>query len=214
MVKQWEIYFPNCIESPTSPNIFIQCGDIFQTPTDCIVSPANSFGFMDGGLDKFIKRNLGGDKLQKRLQSLIKQQKPNQELLVGEALLVECPDYWKIPFMIAAPTMRVPMILKDTVNVYLATKAAFVLFKNERNVLRDACGGNFRRNITTISICGMGTGIGQVPYDVCAKQMRQAYDDVFLKKNEFPETWGEAQDRHQLLFNNDCMRDLQFEKPE
>lgn len=47
MTKAWETEF-----SPYA-NIKVSCGDIFTgaPAADSIVSPANSFGFMDGGID-------------------------------------------------------------------------------------------------------------------------------------------------------------------
>ena len=84
--------------------------------------------------------------------------------------------------------MRVPLLLTDTVNVYLATRAIFLLLKNEPR-------------INTVTISGLGTGVGRVPYNICAKQMRQAYDDVILGLYKSPETWEETKSRHNnLLF--------------
>jgi hypothetical protein len=44
-------------------------GDICRVECDAIVSPANSFGFMDGGLDLALSLRFGWD-LQERLQTL------------------------------------------------------------------------------------------------------------------------------------------------
>jgi len=186
MYNQWNLQFKDC------KDVITHCGDFFSLKTDCVVSPANSFGYMDGGLDMVISRKLGWQ-VQEKLQKQI-QEKYFGELLVGQAELVET-DLAEIPFCISAPTMRVPQILKDTVNVYLASKAIFYLLKKENR-------------IKTVTISGLGTGVGQVPYDVCAKQMKQAYTDIWLNEYVFPNTWHEAQTNHQLLYSNDY-RDLQ-----
>ena len=78
----------------------------------------------------------------------------------------------------------------------MLTKAIFSLLKKESRI-----------KIVTIS--GLGTGVGQVPYDVCAKQMKQAYNDIWLGKLIFPNTWYEAQKQHQLLYSK-SFRDLQY----
>ena len=52
--------------------------------------------------------------------------------------------------------------------------------------------------IETVTISGMGTGVGKVPYNVCAKQMRQAYDDIWLGKYIFPPTLLNAQMQHSI----------------
>ena len=41
------------------PAVEVLAGDNFQRPGDAIVSPANSFGIMDGGLDLAIRDQLG-----------------------------------------------------------------------------------------------------------------------------------------------------------
>lgn len=186
MCNAWRLHFSEC------KNITIHQGDFFELPTDCVVSPANSFGFMDGGLDALITKRFGSS-LQLILQEKIRMT-PLGELLVGEAMLIETGDN-DIPFLISAPTMRVPMILTNTVNVYLASKAIF-------NILNDSEGIDF------ITISGLGTGVGQVPYDVCARQMRAAYNEIWTGEQEFPVSWYKAQRDHQLLYTTST-KDLQ-----
>ena len=174
MCAQWGFHFQNC------EDVIVHNGDFFSLPTDCVVSPANSFGFMNGGLDMAISNKIGWQvqlKLQSKLNAL-----PMGELLVGEALLIET-DFDEIPYCISAPTMRVPLYLTDSVNVYLASKAIFNLLKTEPR-------------IQTVTISGLGTGIGAVPYHVCASQMRQAYDDVWKNEYKFPDTLTEASVNH------------------
>jgi O-acetyl-ADP-ribose deacetylase (regulator of RNase III) len=187
MCKSWAKYFVD------DSNVFIYQGDFFDFPTDCVVSPANSFGFMDGGLDAAITKTLGTQVQYKLRHQLFS--KYGGELLVGQAEMVETghPD---IPYCISAPTMRVPMILgPETVNVYLATRADFKLVQQYPQ-------------IKTLTISGMGTGVGKVPFDICARQMKQAYDDAFNGAT-VPATWYEAQARHQNLYS-DKIRDIQF----
>jgi O-acetyl-ADP-ribose deacetylase (regulator of RNase III) len=177
MCNYWKLFFRDC------PYVSIYNGDFFSMPTDCLVSPANSFGFMDGGLDYAISMQLGW-KVQEKLQKQI-QEKYDGELLVGQAELVET-DNEIVPFIISAPTMRVPLIIKDTPNVYLASRAVFLLVKKESR-------------IKTITMSGLGTGVGQMPYDVCAKQMRVAYDEIMIGNYIFPKSWEEAQQKHYNL---------------
>lgn len=185
MCKAWEKSFEGC------DNVHIHCDNIFSVDTDCVVSPANSFGFMDGGLDRVLLWRFGSG-LQDKLQKIIRE-KYNGELLVGQAELMDTRSD-RIPYLISAPTMRVPMIIDETVNVYLASKAIFNIVKNNDR-------------ITTVTIGGLGTGVGLMPCDISAKQMRKAYDDVFVGST-FPEDWYEAQTNHQMLYC-DVRRDLQ-----
>jgi O-acetyl-ADP-ribose deacetylase (regulator of RNase III) len=63
------------------------------------------------------------------------------------------------------------------------------------------------RKVKSIVFPGMGTGVGKVPPGICAKQMKQAMQDVNIH-HEFPQSWFDAQKRHQLLYSENY-RDLQ-----
>jgi len=124
-------------------------GDIFSLPVDAFVSPANSMGVMDGGIDGYYSNTIGwhiGD----RLRAMIAAEKYYGELLVGEALMIPT-DNEKFPYMISAPTMRTPRLLgtPGAENVFLATRAAVGLALSH--------------NLESIVLPGMGTGCGAVP---------------------------------------------------
>jgi len=182
-------------------------GNIFEVKCDAVVSPANSFGFMDGGIDLVYSRHFGGQ-VQERLQEVIREHH-HGELLVGTAEIVETGDV-QIPYLIAAPTMRVPTILKDTVNPYLATRALLLLVKH--GTFRDGPlkGEPIGDAVQSLALPGLGTGVGKVAPEVCARQVRAAIEEVLLERNPFPESWDEAQHRHQLLYR-DWSTDLQAE---
>jgi len=198
---EWRKAFEGCND------VEVHCADYFSVPTDCYCSPANSYGFLDGGIDnkfrKFYERN--NIDVEKKLQDIIIGEF-NNELLVGQSVFLEFSRYTnKVPALIVAPTMRVPMKLsKDSVNVYLAMKAIL----NRLKYLE-----NFSPKLKSISISGLGTGIGQLPYDLCVKQMKQAYNDFWVGEDYFPNSWGKAQDHHQLLYSDEVSGDLQYDKP-
>lgn len=81
-------------------------GDIFDLKVDAIVSPANGFGFLDGGFDYHLSEKFGWH-IQEKLIKLI-HDRPMGELLVGEALIVETGNE-DTPWLVVAPTMRVPV---------------------------------------------------------------------------------------------------------
>jgi O-acetyl-ADP-ribose deacetylase (regulator of RNase III) len=200
MCNQWNLQFKDC------EDVEVYCDDFFDIQSDCIVSPSNSFGFMDGGLDNNIRKfyEKKGTDIYKTVQDVIYKDYFG-ELLVGQCFYLPLFSFTKIdkiPDLIVAPTMRVPMILgKESINVYLAMRAILLKLKELSNHSR----------VKSIKVSGLGTGVGQVPYDICAKQMKQAYDDVWLNKYKFPTDWSEAQIKHQLLYSDDY-RDLQNEK--
>jgi O-acetyl-ADP-ribose deacetylase (regulator of RNase III) len=149
------------------PEVEASCGDIFDLEANAIVSPANSFGFMDGGIDLVYSRHFGWG-LQQRLQALLRDEYDG-ELLVGQAVLVETGDK-DIPYLISAPTMRVPMNIEETVNAYLAFRAVLRLVKAYNTQHPGA--------ISTVLCPGLGTATGMLPFDICARQMLTAWKHV------------------------------------
>lgn len=189
------------------PDVSVYRGSILDLSVDAIVSPANSFGFMDGGIDLRYSHHFGWQ-VQERLQELIRTRHCG-ELLVGAAEIVETGNI-RIPFVIAAPTMRVPMILRDTVNPYLAARAVFLLIQDGVIPAGEWAGTRVGEYVTSVAFPGLGTGVGQMDPNICARQVRAAIEEFVLGRGHFPRTWAEAQERHQLLYT-DRVRDLQRE---
>lgn len=174
LVDAWNREFAGVVSVRTS------CGDIFSmkagqigpddpidVKADAIVSPANSFGFMDGGIDAVYTFQFG-EGLQQRLQEVISRDFGG-ELPVGMATIVPTghPD---IPWCISAPTMRTPRKVADTINAYLAFRAAL------HAVLAHNASG--KPPIRSILCPGLGTAVGSMPLVRCARQMRVAWDRV------------------------------------
>jgi O-acetyl-ADP-ribose deacetylase (regulator of RNase III) len=187
------------------PDVAVHRGSILDLGVDAVVSPANSFGFMDGGIDHRYSHHFGWE-VQRQLQEQIRL-RHHGELLVGAAEIVETGNM-RIPFMIAAPTMRVPMILGETINPYLAARATLLLIKHGKFEVGSLVGESVAAAVTSVAFPGLGTGIGRVDVNVCAKQVRAAIEEVVLGKHAFPHSWQHAQERHQLLYT-DRVRDLQ-----
>lgn len=143
-------------------------GDYFSRPADAMVSPANSFGIMDGGLDLAIRDRLGFE-VQHDAQRVIVE-RHHGELAVGQAEVIPTSNKeW--PFMVCAPTMRVPENVARTTNAYLAFRAILVAIRrhNEAEPVR---------RIASMVCPGLGTGIGAMDYRRCATQMRLAFRQV------------------------------------
>lgn len=199
LCSEWRKEFEGC------EDVEVTCGNFFEVYTDCFVSPANSFAFLNGGIDdhirKYYKKN--NVDIQRTVHDVIVN-KFDGELLVGQSVYFPINNFiskHRSPDLIVAPTMRVPMKLPhDTVNVYLAMRAILLKLKELQNFSR----------VRSISISGLGTGIGQLPYSVCARQMKMAYSDFWIGKNYFPKTWMEAQDKHQIISVNEINGDLQY----
>lgn len=143
-------------------------GDFFSRDADAMVSPANSFGIMDGGLDLAVRSALGPH-IQGDVQRVILE-RHHGELPVGAAEVVPT-SHSQWPHLVVAPTMRVPESVAHTVNAYLAFRAV-LLAVHRHNANTDAS------PIRSLLVPGLGTGIGAMDARRCAAQMRLAFDQV------------------------------------
>jgi len=163
VVEAWQCYFAGL------PDVSVLCDNIFTLEADALVSPSNSFGRMDGGLDAQIVEFFGED-IESEIQQMI-HDRYDGELLVGQAevIITNAPQF---PFLIVAPTMRVPQNVARTVNPYLAFRAAVRAVLEFNSLHGDP--------IQTLLVPGLGTDNGFMPPLRAARQMRAAYDVVLL----------------------------------
>ena len=140
------------------PEVDIAHGNILDTKADAIVSPGNSFGDMGGGID-LIYRNKFGFDVEKMVKRNIDMHYYG-ELPVGEAVCVPMrkQDY---QYLIVAPTMRLPMGIDNTLNVYFAFRAALLKAKEKQ--------------IESVVTPGLGTLTGGACPEMAARQMFIAY---------------------------------------
>lgn len=131
---------------------------------DCMVSAANSFGLMDGGVDAAIVQFFG-DELMRRVQRRILEEYLGEQS-VGTSMIV-ATGHPKHPFIAHTPTMRVPMDIARTDNVYRAMWAMLLAVRQHNQ-------GSEQR-IATVACPGLGTATGRVPYPEAARQMSLAY---------------------------------------
>lgn len=152
VVTAWQTSFAH-IEG-----VFIHPGDILSIAEDTIVSPANSYGYMDGGIDNlYIK--FFGLKTQTTLHKIIEKRLEGY-LPVGCAEIIKT-DHHRIPYMIAAPTMVTPEAIPSK-NCFYAMIAILNLASQYPHIGKIFCPG-------------LGTGIGCVEPTLAAQEMAMAY---------------------------------------
>ncbi|MER5423464.1 macro domain-containing protein [Streptosporangium roseum] len=148
-----------------TPEVEIHKGSILTRHVDAWVSPTNSRGRMDGGVDAAIKRHLGAG-IQLRVQRAIRD-RFGGSLPVGSAVCV--PSGATNPkFLISTPTMvESVQDVSETLNVALACAAAFqaIHMQNEKEP----------GSIESVALVGMGAATGGVPPRVCANLMWTGY---------------------------------------
>lgn len=146
--------------SPFS-EVTVTHGDLLTVAHNTVVSPANSYGFMDGGIDKAYRAFFGAG-VERRIQVAIGR-RPEGYLPVGASLVVGT-GHADIPYLIVAPTVLMPEAV-DEGNCYRAMRAVLRLASAEPDVAR------------AIFSPGLGTGVGRVPPPAAARQMACAYVD-------------------------------------
>jgi O-acetyl-ADP-ribose deacetylase (regulator of RNase III) len=185
LVTYWNEVFKD------EPRVSAEWGDYFETKADAMVSPANSFGIMDGGIDLAIRNELGRG-VELTLRSQI-EDRFHGELPVGGCIIIDT-DYHKWPYLVCAPTMRTPGNCRDTTNAYTAFRAALLAIKrfNEEETL------DRHPRIRSLVCCGLATGCGKMTFSRCAVQMKAAWDQV----NGSPKlgSFDEIHAKNRLLF--------------
>lgn len=157
-----------------------------HTYIEAIVSPANSFGLMDGGYDKAIT-DYFGKRLMKDVQDAIMKDWYGEQPVgtsitvpIMQRLIYKQIDDEKIlpcnPLLIHTPSMRTPEQIVDNRIVYQCM----------RTTLIEA----LRQGVDSIVIPAFGGLTGKVPFDVIAKMMFLAYKQIYNQPREL--NWGYA----------------------
>jgi O-acetyl-ADP-ribose deacetylase (regulator of RNase III) len=158
-------------------SIRVHRGSVLDVVAEAIVSPANSFGWMRGGIDAVYARAFPG--VEQNVRSAVLNLHGG-ELPIGEAVVV--PTGETVPaWLFSAPTMRQPgeRLPPDTVNPYLAARAVFLKWRDGRLEHDGDARHEVRDAVDTIAMPGLGTGVGGVAPATCARQVAAAWDEVF-----------------------------------
>lgn len=163
MTRAWKQEF-SCY-----PEVSVSPGSIFQIEADAVVSPANSFGNMDGGLDGKL-RDYFGQGIERTVRDRIRKEFFG-ELPVGMAFVVPT-NHAHHPFLVCAPTMRYPEDVSSTINAYLAMKALLTASLSHPA-------------ISSVAVPGLCALSGRMAPSMVARQMRIAYERVFHRKYDY-----------------------------
>lgn len=132
---------------------------------ECIVSPANSYGIMDGGYDLAIINYFGRSVQDKVQEHIIKNYYGEQP--VGTSFLININESQKL---IHTPTMRTPDRIKDETIIYQCMRTTLLTAK--------------QNNIKSILIPMFGGLTGGIHPNIIARMMRYAYDQVNSPQEE------------------------------
>lgn len=177
-----------------------------QVEFDCVVSAANSFGLMDGGVDQCITDYFGVQMMKRVQQEVIKQHYGEQP--VGTSMIVRGNENimpgTKNKYVAHTPTMRIPMDINKTSYVYSAMKAMLIAVENhnkKRDELNRLASSDTDTYIKTVVCPGLGTNAGRVPAEEAAKMMSLALHH-FLNPPAVI-NWYFATERHSEIQNRE-----------
>ena len=132
---------------------------------ECVVSPANSFGFMDGGYDKAIIDYFGKE-LEEDVQRYIKKHYYGEQL-IGTSFIIDIPNTNKQ--LIHTPTMIYPSAIKDPTIIYHCMRSTLMVA--------------IVNSISSIVIPSFGGATGKVKPRLIAKYMRLGYEQIMCNIN-------------------------------
>lgn len=153
LVACWMQAFQAC------PEVTILHDHILAVAENALVSPANSYGFMDGGIDQQYLDYFGLE-LQTRVMQAIARRREGY-LPVGASLIV-ATGHARIPYLIVAPTMTIPEPVHPS-HSYRALAAALRMAQQHPGIQRVVLSWpEYGRRSGTLCIGSAGDG-GRVP---------------------------------------------------
>lgn len=152
---------------------------------EAIVSPANSFGLMDGGYDKAIIDYYGPALMEHVQYAILKRWHGEQP--VGTSMSVSIANRFYLkevngkkdlfhPILIHTPTMRTPEVIEDPRIIYQCMRTTLIEAINQE--------------VDSIVIPAFGGCTGKVDHDTIAKMMFLAFNQLSNVPDKI--TWGYA----------------------
>ena len=193
------------------PQVEVVFKSFEQTEFDCVVSAANSFGLMDGGVDQCITDYFGVQMMERVQAQVIKEYYGEQP--VGTSMIVrgnadfkfgEDVELLKNKYVAHTPTMRIPMNINQTTYVYSAMKAMLIAVEKHNEEVDEFKRHNISDHKTRIDVVvcpGLGTNAGRVPAEEAAKMMSLALHHFLNPPTEI--TWYYATERHGEIQNRE-----------
>ncbi len=158
MILEWKKQFSSTVDVEIVLDDFEHFMDTHEV--QCIVSPANSYGLMDGGYDAAITDYFGID-LMLNVQNYILENYFGEQP-VGSSFIIDIPGTRQK--LIHTPTMRIPSQIKDPNIVYQCMRTTLM--------------AAMQNNVESIVIPAFGAATGKVPRQTIAKLMKSAYNQI------------------------------------
>ncbi|KAI6096968.1 macro domain-like protein [Pisolithus croceorrhizus] len=190
LITEWQLAFaqhlqPNDLERFSFLESRLDQLKEAQVTFDCVVSPANSYGIMDGGFDFYLSIAFSPRKDVFALTRLV--QAAIRDRYYGFAPPGSCilvpglsPNDFSCKVIAVCPTMRYPEELKWHKDIVYITMWSLLVQLETWNENAD----NEEKKIKKVLMTGLGTGVGKIPPAVCAKQMALAVKHFLHARSE------------------------------
>jgi O-acetyl-ADP-ribose deacetylase (regulator of RNase III) len=155
-------------------------------PHDGFVTAGNAFGLMTAGIDAAVVRVLG-EPVMERVQAHILNHYLGEQP-VGTAFVLPTQQP-RLPFLVHAPTMRVPGSIDGSDKVYAAAWAALLAIHAHNQTPEQP--------IEVVAFPALGTGFGGVPFEEAARQMAAAYRHYLEPPHRLD--WDFVVERHRAI---------------
>lgn len=152
VVAAWKVAFAGM------SGIVIREGDILAVARSAIVSPSNTYGKMDGGIDRLYTEFFGVSPQEQLMDHYGKVFERDGYVPVGESVLVRT-GHPRIPHLISSPTLV-------GANDKCRPQDAYYAMHGVLRILRENQG-----NIDEVYIPGLGTGVGELDPEASAEEM-------------------------------------------
>jgi len=154
--------------------VHVARAELWTLPVDAVVNPANSLGIMGGGISGTLRRQ-GGDAIQQAAMQAA-------PIAVGAAIVTTAGQL-PAKHVIHVPTMEEPGQKIGAENVRRAARAALIAAD--------------RNNLKVIAIPGIGTDLGEVPFDEAA---RAIVEEIRAHRRPNPETIYLVDTNEEMVF--------------
>ena len=186
LCNEWKLAFEDFSE------VEIKHGIFEHIDFDCINSPANSFGLMDGGIDEAITMYFGQQMMDRVQEMVLTKYGGEQPVGTSEIVRGTADGDDRIRYVAHTPTMIIPTLISNTDNVYMSMRAMLFAVENHNKTSEN--------KIKTLVCSGLGTGAGRVPFKKAATDMAKAYRTFKVRPKKL--SWSVAVDRYKYIKGN------------
>ncbi|KZP00930.1 macro domain-like protein, partial [Calocera viscosa TUFC12733] len=198
LLDAWKAAFEKYLPTALGDTFTLLQSDIRKAGKfDCVVSPANSYGIMDGGIDLYIAAAISPTDTTPVIRSVQKHLYANHRgyLSAGQCAIAPLPAELCGPsnvlgckYIAVLPTMRLPERIEWQRDIVYDCMWNLLLALEKHNGA--AVAEHSGKEIRTVVMSGLATGTGGISHQKCAEQMVLAVKH-FREATSTPAMWSQ-----------------------